>query len=96
MPRETDANQAEIIAALRQVGASVYHVYRASVAGVPDLVVSRIGANGVARNYLLEVKTATGRLKRSQVEFRASWRGPIAVVRTVDEALRAIGVEVEA
>ena len=96
MPRETDANQAEIIAALRQVGASVYHVYQASVAGVPDLVVSRIGADGVARNYLLEVKTARGRLKRTQVEFHKAWPGPIAIVRTVGEALRAIGVEVEA
>lgn len=57
--------------------------------GFPDLVVGFRG-----RTYLLEVKRAKGKLRASQVAFRDSWRGgPLVVVRTAAEALRAIGLE---
>ena len=82
---KTDANQREIIAALEAVGASVFPSFRLG-GGFPDLVV---GFRGVT--YLLEVKTPTGRLTPAEARFFAQWRGHAAVVRSVDEALRAIG-----
>ncbi len=89
MPRwaaRVDANQAEIVEALRQVGASV-------------LVLSHVGqgcadlsAGFRGQNYFLEIKTDKGKLTPSEKEFMEMWRGHYAIVRTVDEALRAIGV----
>jgi hypothetical protein len=76
-----DANQDEIVRALRRVGATV------EVIGQPlDLLV---GYHGV--NYLLECKTKRGTLTMGQVDFTAHWRGHWDVVRSVDEALQAIG-----
>lgn len=43
------------------------------------------------RNYLLEVKTAKGKLRASQKRFWDSWKGQKALVRTLHEALVAIG-----
>ena len=94
MPRtkaRVDANQAEIVQALRQVGASVCYTHMLGQ-GVPDLL---IGYRGVV--YLLEVKD--GRKSRSrrqlteaEAEWHAAWRGrPVDIVESVDDALRAIG-----
>ena len=95
-PRKRDGNEREIVAALRAAGASVSHL---SDAGVPDLLVGYLG-----ETYLLEVKeTGQGQNKRramggegdltpSQVKWWSTWIGrPAVVVRTVDEALAAIG-----
>lgn len=82
---KTDANQAEIVKALEQVGCSVF-VSSDTGRGFPDLV---CGFRG--RAFLLEVKTDSGDLNERQRKFHASWNGHIAVVRNVDEALRAIG-----
>lgn len=79
-----DANEKEIIKALKQVGASVYQI---SGEGVSDLLVGFRGAT-----YLLETKQKSGRLTDPQKYFLETWRGgTIAIVRTVDEALKAIG-----
>lgn len=78
-----DKNEAEIVVALRAIGATVAPV---SGAGVADLVV---GYRGV--NFLLEVKGKRGKLTDDQVKFSQTWQGQYAVARTVDEALRAIG-----
>ncbi len=80
-----DDNESDIIKALRQVGASVYQL---SGAGIPDLLVG-----WCQRMFLLEVKSATGKLTPKQIEFRHAWKGPQpATVRTVAEALRTVGV----
>ena len=83
---KTDANQAEIVAALRDAGASV-------------LVLSRVGqgcadlAAGVrGETFFLEVKTDKGKLTPREQEFMDGWRGHYAIVRTPEEALKAIGV----
>ncbi len=88
-----DANQAEIVDALRQVGASVA-ITSGVGRGFPDLVVGRHGVT-----YLVEVKPGDAkdkrqrRLRPSQEEFKATWRGrPVAVLRSVSDALRMIGV----
>ena len=85
-----DANQAEIVAALRNAGASVWPI------GLPvDLMV---GLGG--KTMLIEVKTLTGkrspkpaRHTKLQIDFMASWRGgPVATVTDVEGALRAVGL----
>ncbi len=84
-----DSNQAEIVDALRGVGASVISLTDVW-GGVPDLMVGFS-----QKNFLLEVKTARGVLTKAQRSWHSEWRGHCAVVRTVAEALSAIGVEVE-
>lgn len=86
-----DENQSEIVGALTQIGASVAMCHAVG-AGFPDLCVGWQG-----KTYLLEVKNpAKPKSKRqltpSQVEWHRSWRGHVAVVETVTEALDAIGI----
>ena len=82
-----DENQKRIVQALRKAGASVMSL--ASVGnGCPDLLVYRADTL-----YLLEVKAdkapSRRRLTPHQVKFHKDW--PVSVVKTEDEALRAIG-----
>ena len=86
MPKRVDANQAEIVADLRKVGATVQHLHEVGD-GCPDILV---GFRGV--NYLIEIKTLGGPLRRSQVEWHTLWRGQAAVAHTSEEALRIIGL----
>lgn len=78
----TDANQAEIVAALRAFGALVWVVNREL-----DLVVYYRG-----HLVLLDCKVKGGRLTRRQCEMvNAGW--PIAFPESVEEALSAVGIE---
>ena len=70
--------------ALRQVGCQILDLSRIGQ-GCPDILVCWRGDL-----YLLEIKTRTGRLRDAQVRFAAYW--PVKVVRTVQEAYRAIGL----
>lgn len=79
----TDANQAEIVKALRNAGRSVVSLHRVGQ-GVPDLLV---GNNGL--NFLLEVKSEGGDLSPGQQEFADSWRGDVSAVRSIEEAIEA-------
>jgi hypothetical protein len=88
--RRVDANQRAIVAALRDVGASVEHLHTLGE-GAPDLLV---GFRGV--NTLLEVKDGSKppsrrRLTPDEATWHAAWRGQVTVVETIDEALAAIG-----
>lgn len=78
-----DANEPEIVAALEAAGATVR---RLSMPGVPDLLV---GIDGL--NFLIEVKSATGKLNAEQFDFFETWNGQVDMVRTVEEALKVIG-----
>lgn len=78
---QLDANHREIRDGLITYGATV------DAKGPLDLLV---GFRGV--NYLIEVKTAKGKLRPSQEAFLARWKGQAVVVRTLDEALCAIGI----
>jgi hypothetical protein len=87
---KTDANQAEIVAALRAVGATV-QILAAVGDGCPDLLVGFRGTN-----YLLEVKDgakppSARRLTEAQTEWFAGWRGRAAVVNSARGALAEIG-----
>jgi hypothetical protein len=84
-----DENQAAIVAALRQAGASVW------IIGLPvDLV---CGYRGIT--LLMEIKTLTGkrnpkpaRYTDLQKSFMLDWRGgPVSTVTDVQGALTAIG-----
>ena len=81
--RRRDENEAEIVAALRQVGALIM---RLSEKGCPDLLVLWRGSL-----FVLEVKAAAwSHTTTAQAEtVAAGW--PVSFVRSTDEALRAIG-----
>lgn len=81
---KVDRNQAEIVDALRSIGASVRTLHFAGK-GCPDLIVGFR-----SRNFLLEVKTERGKLSAEQRDFHQSWRGHVAVVRSPREAVEAI------
>ena len=88
----TDANQQEIVDALRSAGASVECLHAAGK-GVPDLLVAYYGrcqcSNSVT--MLMEVKMPDGTLNPRQKKWHAEWRGQVAIVRSVEEALALIG-----
>ena len=84
-----DGNHAELVQALRQAGCTVQSL-AALGEGTPDLLV---GADG--RNLLLEVKNGSKapskrRLTPDEAAWHGQWRGQVAVVATVDEALAVV------
>jgi hypothetical protein len=91
-PRRSDGNQAEIVAALRAVGVWVWDTHELGF-GFPDLVTWRDDSEGGGTYRLIEVKTPTGRLTDWEKAFIANCPGAVYVVRSVDDALRAHGME---
>ena len=90
----TDENQPTIVKVLRKHGCDVL-ILAAVGNGCPDLLVSR--PYYPHHYFLLEVKNpdkpiADQQLTPDQVEFHAKWKGPIHIVKTVDEALDAVGI----
>lgn len=86
---KTDRNQAEVVDALRQVGASVQSL-AATGKGCPDLLV---GYRGI--NYLMEVKDgdkvpSAQKLTIDQTHWHSLWRGSVYVVKSVNEALEIL------
>lgn len=87
---KADANQREVVAALRAVGCSVSSLHRVGD-GVPDLLVGYRG-----HTLLIEVKDGTKppsarMLTPDQLAWHAAWRGgPLAVVDGVEAALRVV------
>jgi len=89
---KVDANQEQIVEALRAAGATV-QTLAAVGKGVPDLLVGFQG-----KTVLLEVKDgrkppSERRLTEDQLKWHGAWRGgPLAVVDGVDAALRVLGL----
>jgi len=83
-----DTNHKEIVAALRQAGASVVSL-AAMKHGCPDILVG-FGNE----TMLMEIKRdSKAKFTPDQLKFMADWKGgPIARVDSVDAALRALGV----
>jgi len=80
-----DLTHAGIVAALRQVGASVQSL--ASIGhGCPDLLVGYR-----MRWFVLELKSPGGKLTPDEWDFIAAAQAEVHVVASVDEALEAIG-----
>jgi hypothetical protein len=75
---KVDANQAEIVAEFRRLGAVVQPLHSVGQ-GVPDLL---IGYGG--RNYLVEVKDGDkAKLTPDQVVWHDAWTGQVNIVRFV-------------
>ena len=82
---KVDANQGEIVEALRAVGAKVLPIHRVGQ-GCPDLLC------GYRDNlYLMEVKTKKGKLNKLEAKFFREWAGYVWIVRSPESALRLIG-----
>lgn len=87
---KVDANQAEIVAALRQAGATVQSLAEIGD-GCPDLLVGLAG-----KTVLIEVKDSAQppskrQLTDDQLRWHGAWAGgTLAVVCDVESALRAL------
>jgi hypothetical protein len=89
---KVDANQGEIVAALKSRGCLVQSL-AGMAGGVPDLLV------GNRRGHLILMEVKDGSLVPSarelapdQVRWHAAWRGfPVYVVKSVQEALDVVG-----
>ena len=85
-----DANQPQVVSALRAAGATVQSL-AAVGKGVPDLLVAFRG-----EMFLLEVKDgakppSARELKDDQVKWHAAWGTPVYVVLDAEQALQIIG-----
>jgi hypothetical protein len=97
---KADDNQPQIVAAFRQMGATVQHLHAVGQ-GCPDLLVGYRG-----RNLLVEVKDGNKppskrTLTEAQVAWHRDWRGSVVVVEGIDgveallrgvEARQSLGV----
>ena len=88
---KVDANQSEIVEALRKVGCSVT-ITSAVGHGFTDIVVGRLGIT-----YLIEIKDGNKpkgaqKLTDDQVEWHSMWKGQKAVANSVEAALAIVGV----
>jgi hypothetical protein len=81
---KVDQNQPAIVEAMRSVGAKVEHTHQIG-GGFPDLIVWAKG-----RTFLAEIKMPGEGLNKQQAEFFASWPGEIHIVRTTEEAIKAV------
>ena len=87
-----DANQTQVVEALRAAGATVQSL-AAVGQGVPDLLVGFQG-----KTLLMEVKDgrkppSQRQLTEDQLKWHGAWRGgPVAIVDGPDAALRMLGV----
>lgn len=90
MSKRVDANHVAIVKGLRNIGATVQSLADLGK-GAPDIAV---GWRGV--NTFLEIKNplmppSKQRLTEAEEEWHCEWRGQVAIVTSLDEALRAIG-----
>lgn len=84
-----DANQVEIVSALRKVGATVQHLHVIGL-GCPDVLVGWKG-----KNHLLEIKDGSlppskRALTRQERDWHAWWRGTVYTVNSIEDAMAVI------
>ena len=82
--------QADIASGLRAVGCHVVALHAVGH-GCPDLSVSHAR---YGHNVWLEVKGPAGKVSPAQREWHAACHGPVFVVRSLDDALTVLGLEV--
>lgn len=86
---KVDANQADIVQALRRVGAYVQDTSRIG-GGYPDLTVGYRG-----KTVLIEVKRPGGQIEKKLTEHQREWisrwcGGKVWLVSTPEEAIQAL------
>lgn len=80
-----DGNQTEIVKRLREVGVQVEVLEKPL-----DLLLAIRHKDGSWETALMECKTEDGRFTGAQVRFMERWPGRIEVVRSPEEAVRAV------
>jgi hypothetical protein len=80
MRAKRDANEAEIVAAFRKLGCTVFHTDHPL-----DLAVGKHGLT-----HLVEVKAEGGKLTPAQEQFLATWKGDWAICRSVDDVVEYV------
>lgn len=83
-----DANHTEIKDAYETMGVSVLDLSKVAQLtrpGCPDLLCALHGYT-----WLSETKTDVGELSPAQVSFFDWWKGPVFVVRTVDDVIARV------
>ena len=88
MPFKVDANQKEIVAALRQAKISVQLLHGVGK-GCPDILCGTLG-----NNILMELKDgnkppSARKLSKWQQKWHDEWNGQVSIVHSIDEALKA-------
>lgn len=86
---KVDANQAEVVDALRRIGASVQTLHAVGM-GCPDILV---GFRSI--NLLMEIKdgdkpASATNLTSWQEDWHLKWEGQAAVVYSADEAIELL------
>lgn len=84
--KRTDANQAEIAAALRKAGCSVQDLHEVGH-GCPDILVGYAG-----HTWCFEIKVHGGKLTDDEHEWALRWHGQYAVIHSAEEALEIMGL----
>jgi hypothetical protein len=80
-----DANQPAIVAALRDIGATVQHLHMVGD-GCPDILVGYRG-----RTYVMEIKaTARSPLTPDERAWHENWRGTVYVVTSPEQAIEIV------
>ena len=90
-PRYTrpDDNHNEIVRTIKMIpGLDVIDLRDIGIEGVPDILVGYRG-----KNYLVEIKTDTGRLSPEQIKHQNHWPGQTSIARSVGAVLKIIGLE---
>ena len=90
-----DANQPEIVKALRKIGCTV-EILSAVGKGCPDIIVGYNMHSGIKCNVFFEIKDgakpkSARKLTPDQVKWHEQWQGAVYVVDSVDDALKIIG-----
>ncbi len=84
MAKRTDNNQTAIVNMLREFGASVVDLHEVGH-GCPDIVVGHHG-----KNYLMEIKSESGRLTPAEQNFKDTWRGNYYIIYNIEDALKIL------
>lgn len=82
---KVDANQEQIVSALRAVGATVQSLATIGK-GCPDILVAFR-----QQMYLLELKHGKGKANELQKKWHDAWNADVHVVYGPEEALRVVG-----
>lgn len=82
-----DANQPNIVAALRRCGFVVAHCHTVG-GGFPDLVISRNGWTGLVEVKDGDKPPSARKLTKDEADFHQKWPGEIFIVESVEDVLK--------
>lgn len=88
MPKRVDANQRDIVEALREFGCTVQCLHMVGK-GCPDLLVGYKDMN-----ILIEVKVGDAKQTPAEKEWCESWKGDYSIARTPGHAIEIVRLAV--